>query len=61
MVLFMEAITAFVTSHLEADFRPRLTLREVLRSLCAESKRESRICGKRRDSAELLTSYSPDS
>lgn len=41
MVLFMEAITAFVTSHLEADFRPRLTLREVLRSLCAESKRES--------------------
>lgn len=38
VVLFMEAISAFISSHPEADFRPRLTLREVLRSLCAESK-----------------------
>lgn len=41
MVLCVEAITAFITAHPEADFRPRLTLREVLKSLCAESKRES--------------------
>lgn len=41
MVLFMEAITAFITSHPEADFKPRLILRKVLKSLCAESKRGS--------------------
>lgn len=58
----MEAISAFISSHPEADFRPRLTLREVLRSLCAESKMsESDFFGNRRDSAELLMCYSPDS
>lgn len=62
MVLFMEATSAFITSHPEeADFRPRLALREVLRSLCAEPERESQIFGNRRDSAELLISCSPDS
>lgn len=61
MVLFVKATTAFITSHPETDFRPRLALREVLRSLCSESKRESQIFRNRRDSAELLTSYSPDS
>lgn len=41
MVLFMEAITAFVTSHLEADFRPRLTERSAEKPLCRVQKRES--------------------
>lgn len=61
VVLFVKATTAFFTSHPETDFRPRLVLREVLRSLYSESKRESQIFRNRRDSAELLTSYSPDS
>lgn len=54
------AISAFIASHPEADFRPRLTLREVLRA-SVQSPKQSQIFGSRRDSAELLASYSPDS
>lgn len=50
MVLFVEAITAFIASHPE---------RSAEKPLCRVQK--SQIFGNRRDSAELLTSYSPDS